>query len=88
MLSSPRNPSSTTRIFSSAEKCRRVARRMSLIASSAALLFRLGISVSSSLLAATMRSRNPPYVNLTPRCLKGADGAHFVDLPGDQIAAL
>ena len=32
---SPRNPSSTTRIFSSAEKCRRVARRMSLIASSA-----------------------------------------------------
>ena len=35
MVSSPRNPSSTTRIFSSAEKCRRVARRMSLIASSA-----------------------------------------------------
>src|ERR1700688_4928644 len=35
MLSSPRSPSSTTRIFSSAEKCRRVARRMSLIASSA-----------------------------------------------------
>jgi hypothetical protein len=35
LLSSPRNPSSTTRIFSSAEKCRRVARQMSLIASSA-----------------------------------------------------
>src|SRR5882762_8346972 len=35
MLSSPRSPSSTTRIFSSAQKCRRVARRMSLIASSA-----------------------------------------------------
>jgi hypothetical protein len=35
MLSSPRNPSSTTRIFSSAEKCQRVARRMSLIAASA-----------------------------------------------------
>src|SRR5277367_6616733 len=35
MLSSPRSPSSTTRIFSSAEKCRRVAHRMSLIASSA-----------------------------------------------------
>jgi hypothetical protein len=35
MLSSPRSPSSTMRIFSSAEKCRRVARRMSLIASSA-----------------------------------------------------
>jgi hypothetical protein len=35
MLSSPRSPSSTLRIFSSAEKCRRVARRMSLTASSA-----------------------------------------------------
>src|SRR5580693_4437302 len=35
MLSSPGSPSNTTRIFSSAEKCRRVARRMSLIASSA-----------------------------------------------------
>src|SRR6202044_896712 len=35
MLSSPRSPSRTMRIFSSAEKCRRVARRMSLIASSA-----------------------------------------------------
>ena len=38
MLSSPRSPSSTMRIFSSAEKCRRVARRMSLIASSAGCL--------------------------------------------------
>src|SRR5271155_3141475 len=35
MLSSPRSPSNTMRIFSSSEKCRRVARRMSLIASSA-----------------------------------------------------
>jgi hypothetical protein len=35
MLSSSRSPSGTTRIFSSAEKCRRVARRMSLIVSSA-----------------------------------------------------
>ncbi len=38
MLSSPRRPSSTMGILSSAEKCRRVARRMSLIASSAAAL--------------------------------------------------
>src|ERR1700733_9437804 len=38
MLSSPRRPSSTMRILSSAEKCRRVARRMSLIASSAGAL--------------------------------------------------
>ena len=35
MLSSPRRPSNTMRIFSSAEKCRRVARRMSLMVSSA-----------------------------------------------------
>jgi len=32
MVSSPRNPSSTMRIFSSAEYCLRVARRISLIA--------------------------------------------------------
>src|ERR1700734_1405924 len=38
MLSSPRRPSSTMRILSSAEKCRRVAPRMSLIASSAGAL--------------------------------------------------
>src|SRR6516225_5525981 len=31
MLSSPRRPSSTIRILSSAEKCRRVARRMFLM---------------------------------------------------------
>ena len=36
MLSSPRRPSSTMRIFSSAEWCLRVARRISLITCSAA----------------------------------------------------
>src|SRR5215213_6588663 len=35
MLSSPRSPDSTMRIFSSAENCRRVARRISLITCSA-----------------------------------------------------
>src|ERR1700682_5022573 len=35
MLSSPRRPSSTMRIFSSAENCRRVARRMSFTTCSA-----------------------------------------------------
>src|SRR5450631_1468089 len=35
MLSSPRRPSSTMRIFSSAENCRRVARRMSFTTFSA-----------------------------------------------------
>src|SRR5277367_3348297 len=35
MLSSPRKPDSTMRIFSSAENCRRVARRISLMTCSA-----------------------------------------------------
>ena len=35
MLSSPRRPSNTMRILSSAEKCRRVARRMSFTTFSA-----------------------------------------------------
>src|SRR3546814_2912063 len=38
MLSSPRKPSSTIRILSSAEKCRRVARRMSFTTRSAGAL--------------------------------------------------
>src|SRR5690606_29535584 len=38
MLSSPRKPSSTIRILSSAEKCRRVARRMSFTTCSAGFL--------------------------------------------------
>lgn len=37
-LSSPRRPSSTMRIFSSAENCRRVARRISLMTRSAGAL--------------------------------------------------
>jgi hypothetical protein len=39
MLSSPRSPSSTMRIFSSAEYCRRVWRRMSFSTCSAGALF-------------------------------------------------
>ena len=74
-LSSPRSPSSTTRIFSSAEKkCRRVARRMSLIASSRRLLFRPGfLSHLRSLRLSTMIQKSiptakPPTVSmvLTP----------------------
>ena len=38
ILSSPRRPSSTIRILSTAEKCRRVARRMSLTTCSAGRL--------------------------------------------------
>ena len=38
MLSSPRRPSSTILILSSAEKCRRVARRMSFTTASAGFL--------------------------------------------------
>src|SRR5271169_3071922 len=48
MLVSPRNPSRTMRIFSSAEYCRRVALRMSLTVFSAlsGLVARVGIIVS------------------------------------------
>jgi len=54
MLSSPRRPSSTMRIFSSAEKCRRVARRMSLTVSSALCGACLSLCLIVSLLGVTM----------------------------------
>jgi hypothetical protein len=62
-------PSGTTRIFSSAEKCRRGARRMSLIASSASAS-PARISVSSSLLAATMIQKSSLTSAKPPRVLK------------------
>src|SRR3546814_11229445 len=53
MLSSPRRPSSTILILSSAEKCRRVARRMSFTSRSAgafgADFFKEGLASSSFL---------------------------------------
>jgi hypothetical protein len=57
MLSSPRKPSRTMRIFSSAEKCRLVARRMSLTVSSALCGACLLRCLIVSLLGVTM-SRN------------------------------
>ena len=50
MLSSPRRPSSTIRILSSAEKCRRVARRMSFTTRSAEAFDGQSVLVSSSFL--------------------------------------
>ena len=74
MLSSPRWPSSTTRIFSSAEKCRRVARRMSLTICSAGAFsgtgFRLIFAPDGYDDPEILRSRKPSI------CLTGADGGH------------
>ena len=68
-LSSPRSPSELMRIFSSAEKCRRVTRRMSLIASSRRLLFGQDFCLIFALLAAMMIE----ILLKTSRRLKGAD---------------
>src|SRR5688500_19033281 len=77
MLSSPRRPSSTTRIFSSAEKCRRVARRMSLTTCSAGAFsgpgFGLIFAPDGYDDPEILRSRKPSI------CLTGADGRQ---LPG------
>ena len=54
MVSSPRKPSSTMRIFSSAENCRLVALRMSLTVSSALCGACLSRCLIVSLLGVTM----------------------------------
>ena len=67
MLSSPRSPSSTTRIFSSVEKCRSVARRMSLIASSAGCFSGPDFCLKSAPCGyddpEILRTRKPPAVS-------------------------
>src|SRR5829696_10539929 len=74
MLSSPRRPSSTMRILSSAENWRRVARRISLRAASAGSL--AGPDVCFIFAPDgyhepdILRSRQPSI------CLKGADAGH------------
>src|SRR3712207_1841016 len=79
MLPSPRRPSNTMRIFSSAEKCRHVARRMSLTRVSAGSF--AGPDVCFIFAPDgydepdILRSRQPSI------CLKGADGAHPVVPP-------
>src|SRR4051794_5334605 len=74
MLASPRRPSSTTRIFSSAEKCRRVARRMSWTIRSAGALtgsgFCLIFAPDGYDDPEILRSRIPSI------CPTGADGGH------------
>src|SRR3954463_9448281 len=74
MLSSQRRPSSTTWIFSSAEKCRRVARRMSLTICSAGAFsgsgFCLIFAPDGYDDPEILRSRIPSI------CPTGADGGH------------
>src|SRR3546814_16871004 len=78
MLSSPRRPSSTILILSSAEKCRRVARRMSFTSRSAGAFgadFFKEDWASSSFLShydeAQILLKSPPQI-----CALGSDGGH------------
>src|SRR5580692_6068598 len=76
MLSSPRKPSNTMRILSSAEKCRRVARR---------ILFTTSVAGSFSgtdfcLIFAPCEGYDEPEIlpsSTHPICLMSADGGHF-----------
>ena len=76
MLYSTRSPSSTTRIFSSAEKCRRVARRMSQIASSGGCFSGLDFCLIFAPCAYDDPEILPRWK--TARCLIGADGGQAV----------
>src|SRR5690606_3346015 len=73
--SSPRSPSSTMRIFSSAPYCLRVARRMSLTTFSAGA-FRVP---DLCLIFAPLKGYDEPEIlpsQLSPNCLIGADAGH------------
>src|SRR5271165_5309961 len=77
MLSSPRRPSSTIRILSSAEKCRRVARRMSFTTCVA------GPSSGTDfcLIFDPREGYDEPEIlpsSTYPICLMSADGRHFL----------
>jgi hypothetical protein len=61
MLSSPRRPSSAIRILSSAEKCRRVARRISLTTCSAGFFVFVGFVV----ILLSFVSQTRPELSLT-----------------------
>src|SRR6187431_2671914 len=86
MLSSPRRPSSTTRIFSSAEKCRRVARRMSFTTSSAGDLTGPDLCL---IFAPSKRYDEPEILSSSIRriCLIDADGGQLLSLTGALEAA-
>src|SRR5450631_3416303 len=78
MLSSPRRPSSTMRIFSSAENCRRVARRMSFTTLSAGSFtgpdFCLIFAPHGYDEPEILPSKNHPI------CLTGADVGHSIEM--------
>src|SRR5437588_13086318 len=73
MLSSPRRPSSTMRIFSSAEWCRRVARRISRTVFSALS----GMRLLACLIVAPQQGYDEPGIvsyAIRPFCPTSADG--------------
>src|SRR6266480_5139946 len=75
MLSSPRRPSSTMRIFSSAEWCRRVARRISRTVFSALS----GTRLLACLIVAPQQGYDEPGIlsyAIRPFCPTSADGPH------------
>src|SRR5215831_18899297 len=75
MLSSPRRPSSTMRIFSSAEWCRRVALRISRTVFSALS----GMRLLACLIVAPQRGYDEPAIlpyAISSICPTSADGLH------------
>src|SRR6516225_1069771 len=75
MLSSPRRPSSTMRIFSSAECCRRVALRISRTVFSALS----GMRLFACLIVAPQRGYDAPAIlsyAISSFCPTSADGLH------------
>src|SRR6516162_9582350 len=76
MLSSPRRPSSTMRIFSSAEWCRRVALRISRTVFSALS----GMRLLACLIVAPQRGYDEPAIlsyAISSFCPTSADGLHL-----------
>src|SRR5215831_10483100 len=88
MLSSPRRPSSTMRIFSSAEWCRRVALRISRTVFSALS----GMRLLACLIVAPQRGYDEPAIlsyAISSFCPTSADGLHgrFSELAHKREAA-
>src|SRR3974377_1620420 len=76
MLTSPRRPSSTMRIFSSAECCRRVALRISRTVFSALS----GMRLLACLIVAPQQGYDEPKIlsyAISPFCPTSADGLHI-----------
>src|SRR5919106_4623721 len=84
MLSSPRSPSSTMRILSAAEKCRRVARRISFTTCSAGPL----AGADFCLIFAPLKGYDEPEIlpsSTRQICLIGADAGHDKDPVVEQL---